>query len=841
MTPYFLTHLMLNGKNKKATCAAVQARVTKSIFPMRKCLLFPLLYLSFTLFTNPVYAQQIDSMMNIYADRLPSEKIHIHFDKSVYNKGETIWYKVYILQGGDTTAASMNMYLEWYDADGKLITQTVSPVVLSASSGSFDIPADYKGESLQVKAFTSWMLNDDQAFGYRRDLVINTNTAKTAKPLPNKTTVEIFPESGFLIQGLRTSIAFKATNRYGNPVFIKGVLVDDKNNILDSLNVLHDGMGIFYLVPLPGQTYQLKWIDEFGITGSTAVPVTKKEGAQLTITRIKDKALFQVERTAFVPENFRKMTLLIHMNRVGLYQVAINASEKNKLNSAIAVSDLPSGLLQFTLFTSDWIPIAERVIFINNRSHEFVVKVTAPLINVDKNGKNTLEVFVPDTLFTNMSLAITDAVISSSDQHTIFSDILLSSEINGKVYNPGYYLSGDADSVAANLDLVMLTNGWRRFDWDKIRAHIPPKVDYPSETEYMKLRGKVSGMKNNSPESELNLIVLTKDSSRQFISVPVEKDGSFAYPMFFFDTAKVFYSFNNNKSLTEKEKLQINNGLLQLPPKNEQLFSSGPHIWNSQAKQKLDALLAQQELLRKIMAETTLKEVIVTAKIKTKLEQVDEKYASGFFSGNGARRTYAVDFVNAENPIIAQTQSVLAYLQNRVPGLNVNCISMLNCSVSWSRGGSPDIYLNEMPATMDMILGLAFNDVALIKAFPPPFYMSSSGMRGGAIAVYTKKMEDYKQPEIKGLSNLLLSGYTKFKEFYSPSYEHQDEEYMKPDNRTTLYWEPYLITNRAQQRIRIEFFNNDFTKTFNVVLEGINAAGKMTRVVKIIDANTKGD
>jgi hypothetical protein len=326
-------------------------------------------------------------------------------------------------------------------------------------------------------------------------------------------------------------------------------------------------------------------------------------------------ARFQVERTASVPENFKKMVLLIHMNRVGLYQVAIDASDKTILSSAIPVKDLPTGLLQFTLFTSDWIPVAERVIFINNRSHEFDVTLTAPLVNLDKRGKNTVEVFVPDTLFTNMSLAITDAALNLPDQHTIFSDVLLTSEIKGKIYNPAYYLSADTGSVAANLDLIMLTNGWRRFDWDKIKAHIGPKIDYPVETSYMKLTGTVLGLKKNSPGAELNLIVRNKDSSSRFISVPVAKDGSFAYPMIFFDTAKLFYSFNNNASLTEKAQLQISNGLLVPSPPKIELVSTAPDGWNgSQAKQKLDNLLAQQELLRKLMAETTLKEVIVKTK-----------------------------------------------------------------------------------------------------------------------------------------------------------------------------------------------------------------------------------
>lgn len=794
---------------------------------MRKCLRI-LAALFSMLFVSIGFAQQIDSMMGVYADRLAPEKIHIHFDKTVYNKGETVWYKIYILQGSDTAASSMNVYLEWYDAEGKQITNTVAPILLSTSQGSFDIPLDYKGESLQVKAFTRWMLNDDPAFSYRRELVVNTRTLKTTAPAPNKTTVETFPEGGFLIQGLQTRVAFKATNQYGNPVFINGALADDKNTTLDSLHVQHDGMGSFYFTPLPGQSYKLNWVDESGAKGSTAIAVPKTEGASITIQTTNDKARCRVTRTENVPENFKRMTLLVHMNRVTLYQVDINASQKTILNSEIPINELPTGLLQFTLFTSDWIPIAERVIFINNRAHEFNVKVTAPLVNVEKRGKNAFEIFVPDTLFTNMSLAITDAAVNPLEQHSIFSDILLSSEIKGKIYNPAYYLSSDSDSVTANLDLVMLTNAWRRFDWDKIKAHIPPKINYEAETDYMKMHGKVLGMKKGGSPVMLNMIVMGKDSSKQMLFVPVEKDGSFEEPMVFFDTAKVFYNFNSNPSLTENAVLQINNGLLKPSPKNILPASSGSFLWNDNtAKQKLNALLEEQELLRKKMADATLQEVTVTTKLKTQEQLLNEKYATGFFS-----RGEAGAFDLTDQKMIA-SRTVLEYLQSKVAGLDI-----VGDRVTW-RGDVPEFFLNEMRVDKETAIGVDMNSIAMIKVFRPPFMFATGGGRGGAIVIYTKKGADNKVYNTKGLEHILLAGYSKFREFYSPSYEQPAAGFTNPDMRTTLYWNPYLITNKTQQRIKIDFFNNDFTKTFNVVLEGINAAGKMTRVVRTINANTK--
>jgi hypothetical protein len=784
-------------------------------------------------FAHIVSAQQLDSMMNVYADRLAPEKIHIHFDKAVYNKGETVWYKVYILQRGDSAAGSMNVYLEWYNAAGNLITQTVAPVLLSTSAGSFEIPADYNGAALHVRAFTRWMLNDDPAFIYQRELAVNTNSAAKAGPIPNKSIVATFPEGGFLIQGLRTRVAFKAVNEYGNPVFIKGVLADEKNNILDSLTVQHDGMGSFYLEPLPGQTYQLNWIDESGTTGSTPIPVTKKEGAQISVTGKKDRAMFQVDRTDDVAENFKRMTLLVHMNGIGLYQVAINTTEKKRINSTIPLNGLPSGLLQFTLFTSDWIPVAERIIFINNHSHEFDVKLAVPLANVEKKGKNIIEVFVADTLFTNMSVAVTDATVSTPDQHSIFSDILLSSEIKGKVYNSGYYFSGNGDSIAADLDLVMLTNGWRRFDWDKIRAGIPPKIDHPLESGYMKLNGKITGLKNNGQPMELNMVIVGKDSSRQFLSVPVAKNGSFEYATVFFDTAKVFFSLNNNKYL-DKNEIQIDNGLLQRSPQNIHTKNETSYVRNDgAAKQKLDALLAQHELLRKKLAETTLDEVTVKTKVKTKEEKLDEKYTSGFFRESPAKKAYIIDMSDPNTPTSAH--DIIEYLQGKVPGLVTD-----GGTLRW-RGDATEVYLNEMRTDFATIKNIPLINIAMVKAFPPIFMFATGGGRGGAVIVYTRSGDDNKPQETKELPNLVLTGYTRFKEFYHPSYEQAGVESTKTDNRTTLYWNPNVITNKTQQLVRLEFFNNDFTKTFKIVLEGVNAAGKMARLEQKINANGKID
>ncbi len=782
------------------------------------------------------FGQMIDSTLATYADKFPTEKIHIHFDKSIYNKEETIWYKIYILSGTDLSPLSKNVYVEWYDTTGKMIKQTVAPLFQSTAKGAFEIPADYKGNFIHVKAFTRWMLNDDSAFTYERELTINTTTSKASppKPIVYKTRVETFPEGGVLVGGLTTRVAFKASNQFGIPVMIKGFLVNDKNKVLDTLKVMHDGMGSFTYTFKPEEKYQLNWTDENGKTGTTAIPITKTEGARLSIKTTNDKALVQVERTKNAGDDFKKMNLLVHMNQNLFYKISLNASERTLLNAEVPIEEMSTGILQFSLFTSDWVPIAERIVFINNRLHEFNAKVLPQQINLQRRGKNVFDIAVSDTAFTNMSVSVTDASVVTPDANSIYSDLTLSSDIKGKIYNPAYYLSSDADTVTANLDLVMLTNGWRKFDWDKIKAGKLPDWKYPVETDLLKITGKVFGMKSISTATPLllNLIIANKDSSKKFVFIPVNKDGSFEDKnTFFYDTARIFYSFNGNDKLTDITQVQFSNGLLkQIQKKIQYNDTQHPYSWNdSIAKSKMMYYLDQQEQLKKRMASATLQEVIVKSKVKSKEQVLEEKYVSGLFSGGDG---YTFDMM--DDPSAQGVQDILAYLQGKVPGLLISG-SGSQATMTW-RGATPDLYLNEMISQVDMIQSTNVHDIAMIKVFRPPFFGSSGGGAGGAIAIYTKKGTDGRKadPNAKGLENTVLGGYSKFKEFYQPQYDNPTEA-VETDIRTTLYWNPYIITNKKNPRFRVQFFNNDFSKKLQVVLEGVNGDGKMTRVVKILE------
>ena len=111
------------------------------------------------------------------------------------------------------------------------------------------------------------------------------------------------------------------------------------------------------------------------------------------------------------------------------------------------------------------------------------------------------------------------------------------------------------------------------------------------------------------------------------------------------------------------------------------------------------------------------------------------------------------------------------------------------------------------------------------------------GGSGGAIAIYTKRGNDGKKnnnANTPGLDNTILGGYTRFKQFFNPDYEKSTDAFGD-DVRSTLYWNPFVLTNKKSPQVKLDFFNNDISKKLKVIIEGFNADGKLTHIEKVLE------
>ena len=517
-----------------------------------------------------------------------------------------------------------------------------------------------------------------------------------------------------------------------------------------------------------------------------------------------------------------------------IYSAKINLSAKSEVTAAIPTDSLGTGIIQLTIFNADQIPVAERIVFINHNDYYFNTDLHAIELNLTKRKHNTLQVDVGGSIISNLSISVTDESLSTApaNRDNIYSNVLLSSDLKGYIYNPAYYFSSEEDSVAQQLDLVMLTNGWRRFKWEELLAGKWPTLSHQPEN-YISIVGNVYGPAPNLLRGREITGILKSKTGDDVITMPIGQDGKFGNTgMVFFDTAKLYYQFNQDKDkqLTSTSSFTIKTSFAK-PVSTSSIFLNSLYAPVAPdtaiaAKNKKVAKLILEEFAegKKIKV---LDAVVLKTRVKSPEEKLDEKYTSGFFSGGDA-----TIFDVGGDPLARSSLTVLNYLQAKVAGLQIS-VNGSTATATW-RGKEPSFFLNETSTQLDQVQNISMNDVAMIKVFRPTFFNASNSGDGGGIAVYLKKGEA-NNDDAKGLDFVRLSGYSTIKEFYSPDYEKLADNAPANDYRTTLYWNPFLLMDNVTRRIKIPFYNSDNCKKIRVIIEGINKAGQLTREEKVFE------
>ncbi|KYP16405.1 hypothetical protein [Flavihumibacter sp. CACIAM 22H1] len=785
-----------------------------------------------------VNAQIIDSALLKLDAEYPQEKIYVQYDKGAYTPGETIWLKAYIMVGSTITTISNNLYTELIDGSGKVLDRRISPIAIGGAAAALYLPETLKDSTVFIRAYTRWMLNFDSAFLYTKAIPIlqpaNKNTG-TGKPAAATYYLDFFPEGGDLIQGVSTRLAFKANDQKGLPIPVTGDILNSKGTKVASFSSVHQGMGLVELTPVAGETYKASWKDPSGKMQQKNLPAAKAKGVALAVQNTLAGIQYNVKRKEGEAVPYETVQVVAQTQQQMIYRAKVNLTKSAEVKAMIPIEHVPAGIVQVTLFTEDNKPIAERIVFVNRQDYYFITDLNVPLKGMKKRDRNVIQVDVPDEIQCNLSISVTDADINpvQKGEEDIYSGLLLSPDIKGYIHQPGYYFSSEADSVAQHLDLVMMTNGWRRFKWEDILAGKFPEIRNKPE-DYITANGKITGLtKSELVNQELTGILTLKGGGQQFITIPVASDGTFGISgMVFYDTAKLYYQFNNdkNKLITTKALIDVKTaflpGAIPFSAANKPIpvFTKLDPAALQKSLMLGEKNLAAAEAARKVK---TLETVTVTAKVKSKAEKMNEEYTSGLFRGQNDYTFITEDDISANGAM-----TVLNYLQGKVAGLQITGMGT-NISMNW-RGGTPSLFLNEMISDISMVQNIPMTDVAMVKVFRPPFLGAPGGGSAGAIAVYTKKGAAANE-NIKGLNFANIPGYVPQKEFYSPDYMRYEQRHDQEDIRSTLFWNPFIITDKDNRRILFTVYNNDSAKRWRIIVEGVNAEGKLTRMERIVE------
>lgn len=787
---------------------------------------------------NQIFAQDPAALLEQWDKKAPLEKVWLHLDRENYVAGETAWFKAYLFSDYRPDTLSSVLYVELIGENDKLISRGVFPVLIGAAWGQVEIPDTLQTGVYLLRAYTPTMLNNgvEYIFCKRISLQGRKTTGVKAALTENKLLVDFFPEGGNLITGLNNTIAFKATDAAGRPVDISGRVVNSRGEQIAILNSYHDGMGLFEINPVIGETYTARFSGKFEGQQKT-LPLSQEKGVVLAMIPHPQGAFFEIRHRQDDPQ-LRPSYMIGQMQHRVVFRQDLNPA-KEEWQGVLNTEKLNSGILQVTVFGKSGIPLAERLFFIHNGEYRREGEIQADTLGVRPKARNRFRIRLKDTIQGSLSVSVTDADYSLLPfrEETIQSSLLLSADLRGYIHNPAWYLQSEEDTVKTARDLLMMTQGWRRFRWEELADKVKGRLAF-ADPAYITIAGKVNldGSSRAFAEKQLVALITAEGMKRNAQFIHTDKQGNFTLDsLLFFGSARIFILDIRGKKSQYIDVSMTSDSLGRRYP----VVSPGP-IWQPPAAvsaEKQKKLAEDFDAIQKANG-LMLEEVTIKVRKKTSLELMEEKYtSSGMFSGPADK---TIDLVNTENFIHQST--IFEYLINIIPGLQIvgegfdyQVFYRQGASVS-SLGPIPmKIYLNDIETDPGVVSTLPVTEIALVKVYNQ-FAGATGGGAGGVMSIYTRKDSDIVSNSRGDM--IRYNGFTVVKEFFAPDYKKEPSLTTKPDNRITLDWRPNIFVNNVNPVIPFSFYNNDRTRRFRVVVEGMTTDGKLIYLEKIISDQT---
>ncbi|MEO8794403.1 MAG: TonB-dependent receptor plug domain-containing protein [Daejeonella sp.] len=663
------------------------------------------------------------------------------------------------------------------------------------------------------------------------NLKLDSNTI-ISKAIPIKSTsdnidVQFFPESGNLINGIRSKVAFKAVSADGLGAEVSGVIKDKDNQLITQFTTEHAGMGAFYLRPDKGNVYKAQVKFKDGSEKEIDLPLANNDGFVLSINSTRsDSLLLKIAGTAGLEQE--DLTVVAQANGVVKY-VSQSKSNGKLLTALIDKSRFESGVVQFTLFNSRNEPLAERLVFVTQpdtlsisikspeQSH-YRDKVSLGISVKDKNGNPVLGSF---------SMAVIDesrVPFDWNNERTIYSDILLSSELKGFIEQPNYYFHNVTPEKVNQLDNLLLTQGWRRFVWKNIIANVFPTMIYKPEQNIV-ISGKISSP-NGRPIVGGKVILFSSIGDVYLKDTLTNSEGKFVFNRLDFSDSTRFVI--QARDLKGRKNVEIDLDVIpqQIVTKNKNAAEVEVNV-NSSIKPYLATSLDHFNELRKY---GLLNKTILLAEVKVVEKKPAVKYSSNL-NGPG----------NADYVITAKdlqyTNNLIQYIQGRVAGLIIRngiLYSLRSMSSSFSGPRPVQIVMDGMFVEPQFIYSVNPRDVETIEILKSGSNTAIYGLNGigGVLIITTKKGQQnlsYRSYS-PGIISYNPQGLYKAKEFYSPNYDDPAINAKIADLRTTIFWEPFVTTDKTGNATAT-YFNADLPANYRVIIEGVSPNGELGRAV----------
>ncbi len=764
------------------------------------------------------------------------EKVYLHTDRDYYYSGDDIWFKAYLIDASNNqlTNHSNNLHVELISTAAKVIDSRVVKIENGLGNGDFSLPRDLPSGQYRLRAYTNYMRNfGDRAFLIKDISIFNPldsiDSQEDSKVLvENKIEITFFPEGGSLVDNVSSIVAFKAADAIGKGCDVSGEVYSSEEELITSFKSAHQGMGSFVLKPQPGLKYYAIVKNESGLFINTEIPKSFSTGVTQSVTKDEFNNLIVTIRTneQTLPL-IRDKDLILVVSAHNIPFVTINFRIKS-LNNKITISseEVPDGIVMLTLSSvNEETPLCERLVFLQNDNNANLQIETNKMTYHKRDSVSINITLKGDSIIGGkgfLSLSAAEDISSNgSSQYlsTISSWFLLESDIRGLIENPGYYFDRSNQSRLEDLDLLLMTQGWRDFEWKYENANFLPEHGFV-------ISGRLRKILFDRPleGSQVNLGLFGEGSTLITI-VPTDSLGKFLLSGLDFNGELNVVA----SSVNEKEKLGgavILDSLNYVPHEIGNNYSQYTLlIKGDETSFSEDSIVGTRGRRKFNLSDTiVLDEVKIVSKKNEKADPQSEKIERDRFVYGTPDNELII------TPNLESYPNALEAIRGRIPGVVIsgsypNITIRIRGQSSLMGSSTPLFVIDGVPSSLDVVMTLPVSWIDRIDILKGPS-AARFGMQGfnGVIAIISRTTNRPSSINNPSTARMKIVGYDAPRVFYSPQYTTNSNPVNSSDIRTTLFWDPDIILEYNKDTT-LFYFNADYSSTIKITVEGITNNG----------------
>lgn len=756
----------------------------------------------------------ITRQFNRYSQQTWPEKLFLHLDRPLYVAGETMWFKIYAVDGTfhQPLPLSKIAYVEVLDKEQKPVLQGKIAIRAATGQGSFVLPTTLASGNYQVRAYTNWMKNFSPDYFFQSPVtVVNTLTNLGVKPGQDSVaySVQFFPEGGNLVKDLVSTVAFKVSDKAGRGLAAEGSIRDQQGNVITTFKTQQLGFGRFTLTPTATEKYTATVKLADNTTIMQALPAVCEQGYVMHLEDISPEQLKITVSANPVGQTAEDLFLLGHARQKIAVAAGSRLNNNGQAEFIINKKDLAEGISHFTVFNARQQPLCERLYF-QLPQHRLVI-TAAP----DKNTYTTREKVSIQLATTNLLKEVAPANLSlavyrldslpTPEMPAINSYLWLSSDLRGYIQNLEYYFTANNPEVAETRDNLMLTQGWRRFRWEKVFASKPDSLTYIPELNGHFITGRITNRATGQPMPRMATYLASPSRHVRLYNSVSQENGVIRFEVKdFYGPREIVVQPGTGQDSLYRFKIAS--------PFSPQYAVQPVPPFTLSEKFKID--IEQRHVQMQVQNSYFKKHnAAFTAPLTDSLAfygQPDEKYNLDDYTRFKVMEEVMREYVPG------------VQVRIRKDGFHFMVFDNVNKSIFQN---NPLVLLDGVPVfNLNKLMAMDPLKIQKLEVITSRYFQGTLSYEGlVSFSTYQGDLEGYElNPNtfIQDYEGLQLQ-----REFYAPRYETAAEKQSRlPDLRNLLYWAPQVNSGAAGSST-LQFYTADKPGKYQVVIQGLSSRG----------------